>query len=170
MPPSTVPKDFSSDRASASQHAISRPARANRFPLTNRYNPTRPSIDDHSRPKTNGARKSSGCASKSRWSRTVIGVGRARAFTPADDAVGDDPDQDMVQVRLAARTGLKRSHQCKTHNLQVDLLDTHGAPIRESFSVVSSQFSVDRRLFVRISSVAALGRADLPTVECAWRQ
>ena len=57
---------------------------------------------------------------------TVIRVGRTGAFAPAGHAVGDDPDQDVVEVFLAAGAGLERPDQRKANDPELDLLDPHG--------------------------------------------
>src|SRR5208337_3973292 len=58
--------------------------------------------------------------------RTVERIGGTGALAPADHAlVGRDPDQDMIEVLLAAGAGLEGANQGKSHDLQGNLVEPH---------------------------------------------
>ena len=57
--------------------------------------------------------------------RTVIRVGRTRAFTPADHSSSVDSHQDVVEMRLPARARLKRPDQREPDYLELDPFDPH---------------------------------------------
>ena len=58
----------------------------------------------------------------------VIGVRRARAFAPSDHVTGDNANQDVVEVILAAGAGSEWPNQGKPHDLEVNSVNPHHVP------------------------------------------
>ena len=82
---------------------------------------------DHSRPSTSrGQEIAEDVPAGLGGLGTVVRVRRTGAFAPAGRAAGDDADQDVVEVLLAAGAGLERPDQRKANDSELDLLDPHG--------------------------------------------